>query len=67
MAPLDNAIQISPHLPTSVRQSLKARARMTEVGERQPYCHTNVLDVGLTQNQVVFLVRMAPLSSRKSV
>ena len=36
-----NALLSRPGLPTSIRQSLKARARMMEVGERQPYCHTN--------------------------
>ena len=66
MAPLDNATQIRPQLPHSLSGSRENHGPNEESGE-QPYCHANATDVGLAQNQVVFLVRMAPVSSRNPV
>ena len=39
--PLHNVQQIRPGPPTSLRRATK-RGPEREVGERQPYCHTNV-------------------------
>ena len=58
MVLIDNTIQIRPHLPTSLCSPAKSRPER-EMGERQPYCHTNVLDVGLAQNQVLSFVQVS--------
>ena len=56
MAPLENAILISSHLPALLRQPLKARARMRRAGE-QPYCHTNAWTMVLLKSRCLFGAR----------
>ena len=48
-----NVTRSRPLLPTSLRSPAKCGPER-EVGERQLYCHTNALDVGLVETQCVF-------------